>query len=462
MSAAGSITTVAGSSLIQPRGLQKQLGFAFAAAVGLGGMVGAGLMRTSGSVLDEVPFPWLVLALWALGGVHVLLSANVASELVTSIPKAGGIFVPVRAAFGDSMGLLVGWVTYLSYSAAGASLAIVCADFLTILLPSLAAHTAPVACIFLLVIVWFNWLGVREGSMAQTIGSSVKLMLLCAVIGIAFFAEPPRPGAFTAVASDTAPALGLFAIIVAYQMVYSSYSGWDSAIVFVEEDKYALTNIPRAMALSIGAVTLVYVLFNMSIMRALDLEAIRRSDLPIALVLGNVFGPGGALAVAVLAIILASTALNANIMGGPRVLFGLARDGLFLPVATRVNSGGTPHIAFAFTAALTMMLIFSGGFEFVFRLAGALIIFGFVIYDASLFRLRWTQPDLPRPFRAIGYPVLPALVLLIDTTLLIAFIAADPMSGLYMAALIALCIPVGIVLHRRRKPGAVRDLKQIN
>ena len=432
--------------------LLKRLGFAFAAAVGLGAMVGAGLMRTSGSVIDEMPVPWLVLALWAFGGVHVLLSANVASELVTSIPRTGGIFVAVRAAFGDSMGLLAGWVTYLSYGAAAASLSIVCADFLTILLPSLAGYTAPVACMFLLPVIAIHLLGVREGGMAQTIGSSVKLMLLCAVIGIAFFADPPRPGAFAQAAQGNAPALGFFAVIVAYQMVYGAYAGWDSAIVFVEEDKNALTNIPRAMALSIGAVALVYVLFNMSIMRALDLEAIRASDLPVALVLGNVFGPGGTIAVAVLAIILASTALNANIMGGPRILFGLARDGLFPAMATRVNAGGTPHVAFAITAAMIVSMIFSGSFEFVFRLMGALIIFGFVIYDASLFRLRWTQPDLPRPFRAIGYPVLPALVLLIDTGLLIAFIAADPMSGLTMAALIALCIPIGIVLHRNKMP----------
>jgi len=299
--------------------LLKRLGFAFAAAVGLGAMVGAGLMRTSGSVIDEVPYPWLVLALWALGGVHALLSSNVASELVTSIPKTGGIFVPVRAAFGDSMGLLAGWVMYLSYGAAGASLSIVCADFLTILLPSLADRTAPVACMFLLAIFGLNWLGVREGSMAQTTGSSVKLILLCAVIGIALFAGPPRPGAFAVAASDSAPAVGLFAIIVAYQMIYGAYAGWDSAIVYVEEDKNALTNIPRAMALSIGAVTLVYVLFNLSILQALDLEAIGGSGLPIALVLGNVFGPNGAIAVAVLAIILASTALNANVMGGPRI-----------------------------------------------------------------------------------------------------------------------------------------------
>ncbi len=432
--------------------LLKRLGFAFAAAVGLGSMVGAGLMRTSGSVLDEVPIPWLVIGLWAFGGVHALLSSNVASELVTSLPRTGGIFVPVRAAFGDTMGLLAGWVTYLSVAAAGAALSIVCADFLAIVLPWLADHTVAVACMFLLAIHALNWLGVREGGFAQTIGSGVKLILLCGLIGIALFTDPPRPGAIAMAANDSAPALGVFAVVVAYQMIYGAYAGWDSAIAFVEEDRNALRNIPRAMALSAGTVMLVYVLFNVSMMRALDMEAIRGSDLPIALVLGNVFGPGGAIAVAVVAIIMASTSLNANVMIAPRVLFGLGRDGLFLPFATRVNTGGTPYVAFAITAALSTLLVFSGGFEFVFRMTAALAIFGFVIYDASLFRLRWTQPDLPRPFRAIGYPVLPALVLLIDATLLIAFIAADPMSGLYMAALIALCIPVAVMLHRRTPP----------
>jgi APA family basic amino acid/polyamine antiporter len=437
----------------QPRGLQKRLGFAFAAAIGLGAVIGAGLMRTSGSVIDEVPLAWLVILLWALGGVHVMLAANVASELVTSIPKAGGIFVPVRAAFGDSMGLLSGWASYLSYVAAGASLAIVCADFSAVIFPPLAVHSIGIATSLIVILFGFNWLGVREGAALQTAGSAIKFALLVIVIAIAFFAEPPRPGFSSVGTQGGTAALGAFAVIAAYQMIYGAYAGWDSAINFVEEDENALTNIPRALALSILAISAVYVLFNLGIMKALDLDAIRTSDLPVALVLANIFGPAGAIAVAVLAIVMASTSLNANIMGGPRILYGMARDGLFLRSTMRVNAGGTPDIAFAMTLALSVLLIFSGGFEFVFRLMGALIIFSFILYDASLFGLRWKQPDLPRPFRAIGYPFLPALLLLIDGSLLIAFIAADPVSGAYMAALIATCIPVGILLHRRRKAG---------
>jgi amino acid transporter len=99
---------------------------------------------------------------------------------------------------------------------------------------------------------------------------------------------------------------------------------------------------------------------------------------------------------------------------------------------------------------VALALNFSGACVFLFKLIAALAIFAFVLYEASLFALRIKQPDLHRPFRAIGYPVLPALVCLLDLSLLIAFIAEDPVSGLYMAGLIAVCVPVEIILHRRR------------
>jgi amino acid transporter len=349
--------------------LKKALGFAFALAIGIGSVIGAGIMRTTGPVVDQVPAMWLVLGLWAFGGLHVLLAANVASELVTAIPRTGGVFVPVRAAFVAS----------------------------PIVAPALASSGSPVA------------------------------------------------GADTTVT--------LLGIVVAYQLIYGAYAGWESSINFVEEDHNALTNIPRAMGLSILAISVVYLLLNASLLRALDLEAIRQSELPVAVMLSAMLGPGGGSVVAVLAIVLAATSLNAQVMIAPRTLYGLAQQGLFLPFALRVNAGGTPDAAMAMTGVFTVLLIFSGGFEFVFRLMGALIIFAFVLYGASLFALRWTQPGLHRPFRAIGYPHLPGFLLLLDAGLLIAFIAADPLSGLFMAVLIAICIPIGLWLHAGRSRG---------
>ncbi len=412
--------------------LKKALGFAFALAIGVGAVIGAGIMRTPGPVIDQVPAMWVALGLWAFGGVHVLLAANVASELVTAIPRTGGVFVPVRAAFGESMGLLAGWVNWLAYVAAGAALSIVCANFLAVLFPGLTPHMALIAIGFAVVVYALNWLGVREGGIAQTIGSGVKVLFLCGVIAVAFFGSPSAAPVIASSGSSVAASdttVGLLGIIVAYQMIYGAYAGWESSINFVEEDADALTNIPRAMCLSILAISIVYVLLNASLLRALDLEAIRHSELPVAVMLSAILGPGGGSFVAVLAIVLAATSLNAQVMIAPRTLYGLAREGLFLPVVIRVNAGGTPDAAMAMTGVFTVLLISSGGFDFVFRLMGALLIFGFVLYGASLFALRWTQPDLHRPFRAIGYPHLPAFLLLLDTGLLVAFIAADRSAG---------------------------------
>ena len=204
------------------------------------------------------------------------------------------------------------------------------------------------------------------------------------------------------------------------------------------------------MAISILLVAAIYLALNLSLLNALDMDAVRAADLLAALVIENAFGRSGGVLVALLAIVIVVVAINAIVMCSTRVLYGLARDGLFLPMATKVNKGGTPHIAPAITTAVAVPLIFTGAFAFLFKLTAALAIFGFFLYEISLFALRRQQSDLPRPFRAIGYPFLPALVCLLDLGLLIAFSAADPMSGVYMAALIAVCIPVGIVLHRRR------------
>ena len=434
--------------------LQKKLGFVFALAIGIGGVIGAGIMRTTGPVVDQVPIIWIALGLWALGGLHVLLSANIASELATAIPKAGGLFVPVRLAFGNSMGLLAGWTYWLSYVAGIAFLSIVCANFLAVIFPDLAPNMAGIAVCFCLAVFGLNWIGVREGSVAQTTGSIIKLIFLCIIIGIAFFAAPTLSDA--AQIPGTSPVdpvipLTFLAVIGAYQLVYGAYAGWESCINFVEEDENASTNIPRAMGLAIVLITILYVALNVSLVTALDIEVLRNSDLPIAVVLENMFGPIGGIVAATLGIVLAITCLNASVMGAPRVLYGLGRDGLFLHIATRVNNGGTPDISFAFTLIFSLFLIFSGGFEFIFRLAGALAIFCFILYEASLFALRFQQPALPRPFKAIGYPYLPAFVLLLDICLLVAFIAADPVSGLYMLGLIAICVPVGIILHNRRR-----------
>jgi amino acid transporter len=430
--------------------LQKRLGLAFGLAVGVGSVIGSGIMRAPGVITNEVPDPWIAMLLWLVGGVFILLSANITAELSTALPKAGGFYVPVREAFGDSMGLLAGWATFAGYTAGTAAVALACADFLGMIFPWAAAHAQMLAALIALVVTALNWIGVQEGRLIQIIGTVVKLGLLSVVIVIAFTVDPvptdstPSPGAVVG------GAVTIVGIITALQLILGAYDGWYSAMFFAEEDTDPGRNIPRAMFRSCVIVIAVYLTLNLSMYMALDIATLRQSDLPVALVVERGFGSIGMTLVALLAAFMAVVTLNSLIMIMPRVLFGMARDGLFLHSATRVNRGGTPDIALLVSAVLTIGLIFSGGFVFVFKLMGALSIFVTVLYGAAFFALRRSQPGLPRPFRAVGYPLLPAIALLASVALLGSFIFADPISGLYMLGLITICIPVGIILHRRR------------
>ncbi len=155
------------------------------------------------------------------------------------------------------------------------------------------------------------------------------------------------------------------------------------------------------------------------------------------------------------AAIMALLTLNALVMTHPRVLYGMARDGLFLKSAMLVNRGGTPWAALLIGTVVPIPMILTGAYIFVFKIQVAIVVFAAVLYNASYFALRLKRPQMERPFRAIGHPVLPGLILAITIALFAAVVIADPVSGLWVAGLICICVPVGLHLEqKRRKAGA--------
>ena len=433
----------------QPRGqLLRVLGLAFGIAIGVGTMIGGGILRTPGAVAERVPEPWLFLLLWVAGGIHALLGSNVVAEISTSVPKAGGLYVPTRRAFGDFAGLLVGWSDWLTNIAAAAALALVFAEFAALLAPVLSSRTASIAAAALIVLAGLNSLGVREGSAIQKVGSLLKCLLLLSLVAAIFFLTPPA--LHHSAGSWVAPVVTVAGVVVAYQLVYGVFSGWSVPVYFIEEDRDAFANIPRALFLSVVTVTAVYVLINAALLFALPIATLRSADLPAAVAMQQIFGGISREIVAALAVVIVASCLNGVVMVLPRILYGLARDGLFVAAASRVNAGGTPDLALAFSTALAVVLALTGTFETVFLMMGALVVFTMIISEASLFALRVREPDLPRPYKAKGYPYLPALLLLIDASLLGAVIWADPGSGAYMFLLVGICVPIHLWLRRRR------------
>mgnify|MGYP000483507526 FL=1 len=434
--------------------LQKRLGLPFAIATSVGSVIGSGIMRAPGTIANEVPDMWIALALWLAGGLYVLLAANVTAELTAALPRAGGHYVPVHEAFGDGLGLVAGWTTFVAYVAGAAAVALACADFLGMVVPVVGSYGQASAALILLVLVAANMAGVEEGRWIQIVGTVLKVGLLCAVIAVAFVAAPPSEAVREAASPAIPEMIGLVARVPAVQPLLGSYEGWYNCIYTAEEDKNPGRNIPRALFQTAIVVTLVYLAINASLFSALDIAELRNSDLPMALVIERMFGPGGAIFVILLAMLMALVTLNSLIIPLPRILFAMARDGLFFQAATRVNKGGTPYVALLIGAAVIFPLIFSGGYVFAFKLMAALAMFNSLLYNAAFFALRWRRPDLDRPFRAIGYPVLPLFLMLIVFGLFAAVLIADPTGAIWVIGLVAICIPLGILLGREKRRAA--------
>lgn len=425
--------------------LLRVLGLAFAIAIGVGAVIGGGILRTPATVIASVPLVWLALSLWVIVGFHTLLEANVVAELMTALPRAGGLFVPARAAFKESGGLLVGWTDWLGWTTAAGALAILSAEFLIMVVPAFEGQVVPVGAALLLAVTGLNWLGVREGSRVQIIGSAAKFLFLVGLV-VLILVSPGAPP--ETVVRDSAGPVTLVGFIVAYQIIFGAYTGWNSGAYFAEEDVDPGRNIPRGMTITIVAVTTLYLLVSVALLHAMPADALGKSQLPILDAVRPVLGDTASKLVAGGACVIALTCLNAQLMGAPRILYGLASERLFPAIALRVNRGGTPSAGLALTAAAALMLTLTGEFETVFLIMAAVTLVPMIVSDLALFKLRRDLPDLPRPYRAKLYPWLPALALLLDVAMLLAFLAADWTSGLFVVAVVAICIPIGLWMRR--------------
>ena len=319
---------------------------------------------------------------------------------------------------------------------------------MALIIPSLRGHQGTVGAAISLCLFVINLAGVREGSAIQIFGSSLKFALLIG-LAVAVFLVPSASVIDSATARAVIKPLSFWGMIVAYQLIVGVMAGWANPAYFSEEDKSPGKNIPRALFSSIVAVSIVYFLVNAALIHALPLQELRSSELPIALALSKILGPLSIKIIAAAAIVVIVSANNANIMVGSRILYGLADEGLFPAAARRVNKGGTPSVALIITAVFSLLLALTGRFELVFLLMGALGLLPVIVAEASIFRLRKTSPDLPRPYLAVGYPWLPAIALFIDIAVLLFFILADWKSGLSIVAAVAVCIPIGWLMRRR-------------
>jgi APA family basic amino acid/polyamine antiporter len=427
--------------------LLKILGITFGVAVAVGDMIGSGILRAPSSIAANIPSGGLIMALWVFGALHAALTANVYSELGTALPKSGGDYNYAQRAFGDIGGLVVGWSGWLAFVAGTAAAAISFANFLPLVWPWSERHTTGIALAMLIALFGANYLGLREGRALQEFTSLIKAAML-AVFCIAAVLVTPAAHPVSPV-TLAAPVLGWATVVAAYQLVRGAYAGWNTAFYFGEEIVDPGRTLPRATFIGLALTAILYIGVNGALVYALGVKGVASTPLPFTIVIGS-FGGIASLIFAVTAMITVASCANANIMGGPRIVFSMAREGLLPQFFETVNAGGTPSGAMLLTAIFTMGVALSGTFDLVFGLIGTMNAIGAIVVIAALFVLRRREPALPRPWRALGYPLLPILALVLEGTALVLYSAADVTGIAFAIGLCLACVPFAWIARRGR------------
>jgi len=440
-------TSSAAANKAPPGHLSRILGLGFGIAVIFGGTVGVGILRLPGEVAGQLASAKLILLVWVLGGVYSLLGANSLSELGAALPQAGGFYVYSKRAFGSAAGFAMGWADWLNNCAGLAYVVVTAAEYLLALMPSQSARGpffgTAIALALLASFGLLQWFGLRLSSGIQKVTSTVTgITFVSLVIACLFHA---KHGAVAAAPSASVHGAGIIGLLVpvfaVLPAIVVAYDGWYEAIYFTEEDTDASKHLPRAMIGGVLLITGLYLLMNLAFLHVLTLPQLAASKLAAADAARMVFPAWSGTFVTVLSLLTLLSFTNAVLLGAPRILFAVGRDGLFRGAA-QVGAGGTPRVALLVTAAMVALFILSGKFDEIVGVAAILMAVTYTVNYSAVFVLRFREPGMARPFRAWGYPVTTALVLLGSLIFLVGDVQQDRLSAVRAAVLLALALPV--------------------
>jgi APA family basic amino acid/polyamine antiporter len=436
----------------RPQSLLRILGLSFGLAVTVGNTIGGGILRTPGDIAALLPSPWLFIGIWLVGGLYALLGANALSELGTMLPRSGGQFIFARHAFGDYAGFFVGWNDWISTSASVAAISIVIGESLASV--TSLSHEAAVRIAMSVVVVFTVLLlrGTRFGDVAQKVTSLAKSVALLALVAACFVFAGRAHVVTPPVATAAATSSGFVAFMLAAQAVIYTYDGWDGPIYFSEELDDPARQIPQSMFYGLLTIAAIYLLTNIAFLTAVPTTALAGSQLAAGTVAQALFGGRGELLVRLVVIVSLPSAVNACLLMASRVLYSISREGLGIPVATRVNAGGTPTVSLVLTGLVALAFLATGTFETIIAIAAFFFVADYALSFVAVFVLRHREPHAPRPYRAIGHPWTTGFVLLGSLAFLVSAIIGDRRNSLYALLIVLISYPVFRLTRQRPLP----------
>jgi APA family basic amino acid/polyamine antiporter len=475
-------------------GLRQGLSLLDAMMLVAGSMIGSGIFIVSADIARNMGSAGGLIAVWVASGLMTLAAALSYGELAAAMPHAGGQYVFLREGLGRMPGFLYGWTLFMVIQTGTiAAVAVAFSKFLGVFFPAVSPNVFAgikgiqmpggaidlglsnqrlVGIVIIALLTWVNLRGLREAKWIQTsftiakTGALAALILLGVTLGRNADAIAANFGNFWQGSPGGTPvsvmgiAIPLIVTAFGSAMVGSLFSSdaWNNVTFAAAEVRQPERNLPLALAMGTGLVTVLYVLANLAYLSVLSLNEIKTApeDRVGTLALEHMFGPVGQYLMAGAILVSTFGCINGLILAGARVYFAMARDGLFFARAGDLNRNGVPAWALVAQGVWTALLTLTGTYgQLLDYVIFAALLF-YVLTMFALFSLRRKQPDLPRPYKAFGYPVVPALYAFSAFAVAAILLVAKPVYSFSGLILVLLGIPVYYIWERRTRSAVIR------
>ena len=409
--------------------------FLTGAAIVIANMVGTGVFTSLGFQVLGIQSGFALLMLWLVGGLIALCGAVCYGELAAAMPRSGGEYHYLSQIYHPALGFLSGWVSAtVGFAAPTALAALALGTYAKSVWPDLQPQWLSVAVVLLLTLV--HGTSIRAGSRLQVIITALKVVVLVVFIGAGMVMGEGQPLSF---APDAASWRALLSPAFAVSLVYVSYaySGWNAAVYLTGEIENPKRNLSRILLAGPAVVLLLYVGLTYVFLRSTPLAGLK-GQLEVGFVAAtSLFGPlGGRLMGGVIAALLVST-ISSMVFAGPRIVQTMGEDIPALRFLAPKSRADIPVRALALQTVITLAFILKPSFQGVLVYAGFVLNLFTFLTVLGLFVLRWRQPDLPRPYRAWGYPFTPLVFLGLSGWTLAFILSEKPLESLYGLATLA-------------------------
>jgi basic amino acid/polyamine antiporter, APA family len=438
--------------------LPRTLGLWSAVALVIGITIGSGIFRSPAGIAQKVPSPALMLAVWVVGGLITLCGALSLAELAAALPQTGGFYAYIREGWGRRAAFLFGWaeLVLIRASALG-GIAVVFGEYLLRSIGIDPVEHYVVARALSAAAIGFaacaNIIGANVGAAIVGVSTLAKFLALVVLVCASFALGGGRGASVTHLTASASGPIALGAMGLALVSVLWAYDGWGDLSFAAGEVKNPQRNLPRAIILGTLALIAIYVLTNIAYLYVIPIAEIAdpRTPLVAADTMMALFGQTGVVLVSVFVMISSFSSLNGSMLASPRVFFAMADDGLFFDAIAKIHPRfKTPYVAILLAAVLGMALVMSRSFEALTETFVLAIWPFYALGIAAIYRLRRLRPEMPRPYKAIGYPVVPAIFILSVAAFVLNALISDPIPTALTFALIFAGLPVYHFAFARR------------